>query len=248
MIRHESRDGVNLVRFDRPDKKNAITGEMYLALVDGLMAGEADSAIGCHLICGSPGAFTAGNDIADFMRFASQGDLSDTPVLKFLSVLARLEKPLVAAVDGLAIGVGTTLLFHCDMVYATPRTVLRTPFVDLGLVPEAGSSLLAPRIMGHQRAFALLCLGDAFTAEAAREAGIVNHVVNEADLETAAFDCASRIAARPREAMALSRRLLRGDRTEVLARMDEEALIFGQRLSSPEAATAFAAFMGKAKG
>ncbi|NBN78852.1 crotonase/enoyl-CoA hydratase family protein [Microvirga tunisiensis] len=248
MIRMHREAGVNILRFDRPDKKNAITGEMYLALAEGLKAGDADAEVRCHLICGSPGAFTAGNDIADFLQHAGKGDLTGLPVLTFLDALVRAAKPLVAAVDGLAIGVGTTLLFHCDMVFASPRTLIKSPFVDLGLVPEAGSSLLAPRLMGHQRAFELLCLGEGFSAEAAQAAGLVNHVVAEDELESRAMATARAIAAKPVEAMRLSRDLLRGDRSDLLARMDEEARLFGQRLSSAEAVAAFTAFMAKGKG
>jgi enoyl-CoA hydratase/carnithine racemase len=247
MIRIHRDGGVNVLRFDRPEKKNAITGDMYTALAEGLKAGDSDGDVRCHLICGSPGAFTAGNDIADFLQHAGKGDFAKMPVLQFLDALARAQKPLVAAVDGLAIGVGTTLLFHCDMVFASPRTLIKSPFVDLGLVPEAGSSLLAPRLMGHQRAFELLCLGEGFSAEAAQAAGLVNHVVPEEQLEARALATAHAIASKPVEAMRLSRDLLRGDRTDLLQRMDEEAKLFAARLSSAEAMAAFTAFMSKGK-
>jgi enoyl-CoA hydratase/carnithine racemase len=152
---------------------------------------------------------------------------------------------VIAAVDGLAIGVGTTLLLHCDLVYATPAARLQTPFLDLGLVPEAGSSLLAPRLMGYARAFELLVLGEAFSAERAREAGIVNAIVPADQLEATAMKAAARLAAKAPEALAVSRRLMRGDPAAIVARVDEEAKIFGARLSSPEAREAFAAFMEK---
>lgn len=241
-------DGVQTLRFDRPDKKNAITAEMYRALADGLAAGDADAEVGCHLFLGHPGAFSAGNDMEDFLKFAQGGELGSA-VMDFLRALARSQKPMVAAVDGLAIGVGTTMLMHCDYVLATDRSVIRTPFVDLGLVPEAASSLLAPRIMGHQRAFELLVMGAPFSAERAREAGLVNAVVSHHVLEAAGRNAAVAIAAKPREAVAISRRLMRGASVdEVVARIDEEGLAFRDRLRSKEAAAAFMAFMAKRAG
>ncbi|MBD8877875.1 crotonase/enoyl-CoA hydratase family protein [Roseibium polysiphoniae] len=243
MIRKSLEEGVCTLRLDRAEKKNALTGAMYADLAKALEEGNLGESVRCHLICGQPGAFTAGNDIADFLKFAGKGDLSDTPVIRFLKAVALNEKPIVAAVDGLAIGVGTTLLMHCDMVFATKASTFKTPFVDLGLVPEAGSSLLAPRLMGHARAFELLCLGAAFDAERAHAVGIVNHI--EEDVETVALACAKAIAAKPPQAMKLSRDLLLGDRKDLLARIDEEARIFGERLSAPETIAAFQAFMMK---
>ncbi|MEP0233998.1 crotonase/enoyl-CoA hydratase family protein [Roseibium sp.] len=243
MIRKSLEEGVCTLRLDRAEKKNALTGAMYADLAEALEEGNSDESVRCHLICGQPGSFTAGNDIADFLQFAGKGDLSGTPVIRFLKAVALNEKPIVAAVDGLAIGVGTTLLMHCDMVFATKISTFKTPFVDLGLVPEAGSSLLAPRLMGHARAFELLCLGAAFDAERAHAVGIVNHI--EVDVEKAALVCARTIAAKPPQAMKLSRDLLLGDRKDLLARIDEEARIFGERLSAPETIAAFQAFMMK---
>ncbi len=243
MISKALEEGVSTLRMNRAEKKNALTGEMYTVMAEALEDGNTDDAVRCHLICGQPGVFTAGNDIADFMKYAAGGDLSGTPVVRFLRALARNEKPLVAAVDGLAIGVGTTLLMHCDMVFATEGAIFKTPFVDLGLVPEAGSSLLGPQLMGHARAFELLCLGETFDARRAEHAGLVNHVVE--DVEAAALACAKAIAAKPPQAMAIARRLLRGDRTQLNAVVEEEAAIFGQRLSAPETMAAFQAFMSK---
>jgi len=243
MIRKSLEEGVCTLRLDRAEKKNALTGAMYADLSEALEEGNSDESVRCHLICGQPGAFTAGNDIADFLQFAGKGDLSDTPVIRFLKAVALNEKPIVAAVDGLAIGVGTTLLMHCDMVFATKTSTFKTPFVDLGLVPEAGSSLLAPRLMGHARAFELLCLGATFDAEKAHAVGIVNHM--EDDVETVALACARAIAAKPPQAMKLSRDLLLGDRKDLLTRIDEEARIFGERLSAPETIAAFQDFMMK---
>ena len=154
---------------------------------------------------------------------------------------------MTIAVDGLAVGVGTTMLFHCDLVFASPAASLRTPFVDLGLVPEAGSSLLAPMRMGQQRAFELLCLGEPFNGQRAYEAGIVNHVVTSEELEAAALKAAARLAMKPPGALAASRRLLRGDPAVILAQIDKETEIFAERLASGEAKEAFSAFLEKRK-
>jgi len=194
---------------------------------------------------GSGGMFTAGSDIADFIERAKGGSSLGGPVLDFIRYLPQIRKPVIAAVDGLAIGVGTTMLLHCDLVYASPTASLRTPFLDLGLLPEAGSSLLAPLRMGYARAFELLVLGEAFSAERAREAGIVNAIVPAAELEATALKAAARLAAKAPEVLSVSRRLMRGDPAAIVARIDEEARIFGSRLSSPEAREAFAAFMEK---
>jgi len=239
-------NGVQTLRFNRAEKKNAITSEMYHVLADNLRAGEMDDDVQVHLLAGSPGAFTAGNDIVDFLGFAEQGALGDN-VIRFLKALATLTKPMVAAVDGLAIGVGTTMLMHCDLVYATARSVFRTPFLDLGLVPEAASSLLAPRLLGMPRAFELLCLGAAFDAEQAHTAGLVNAVVPEDEVELQARAAAETLAAKPQDALNAARRLLRGDPTEIVARIDEEADLFRERLQSDEARTAFQAFLGGKK-
>ncbi len=237
-------NGVQTLRFDRPDKKNAITGEMYTALADALEQGNSDDAVRCHLLCGHSGAFTAGNDIPDFLNHAQSGGLGEAPVVRFLKALTLNEKPIVAAVDGLAIGVGTTLLMHCDMVFATPGSLFKSPFVDLGLVPEAGSSLLGPALMGHVRAFELLCLGEAFNCEQAEKAGLINRIV-EGDVEEAARACASSIASKPPEAMRLSRQLLKGDKAVLLSRVEKEIALFAERLKSPEAIAAFQAFMAR---
>ncbi len=246
MIRITRQDGVQILRLDRPDKKNALTGAMYTDLAEALERGNTDPDIRCSLICGQPEVFTAGNDIGDFLQYAGKSGMTETPVVRFLRALVRNEKPLVASIDGIAIGVGTTLLMHCDMVFASPRALIRSPFVDLGLVPEAGSSLLGPQLMGHARAFELLCLGNAFSAEKALRAGLVNEVV-EGDVDAAALACAREIAAKPPEAMALSRKLLRGDTEALFERVEEEIRIFASRLSAPETIAAFQAFMSKKK-
>ncbi len=238
--------GVQTIRFARPSKKNALTGEMYAALVAAIISADGDDQVGVHLFLGQPGVFTAGNDLADFMsRTTSKSSVLEGPVLDFLRLLPKVEKPMIAAVDGLAIGIGTTLLMHCDLVYATPTARFQTPFLDLGLIPEAGSSLLGPRIMGHQRAFELLVLGEAFSAERARNAGLINAIVESEALEATALDAARRLAAKPRQAMLASRRLLRGDTAVLSAAIEAEAEIFAERLSSNEAQSAFKAFFNR---
>lgn len=244
MIRISLEDGVQTLRLDRPEKKNALTGAMYSDLAEALETGNNNPDVRCHLICGQPEIFTAGNDIGDFLQYAGRVAIDETPVVRFLRALVTNEKPLVASVDGIAIGVGTTLLMHCDMVFASPRALIRSPFVDLGLVPEAGSSLLGPQLMGHARAFELLCLGNAFSAERALQAGLVNEVVAE-DVDEVALACAKEISAKPPEALALSRKLLRGDTGELSERVEEEIRIFANRLTAPETIAAFQAFMTK---
>lgn len=237
-------DAIQTIRLTRVAKKNALTGAMYESITAALNDGDRDPAVACHIITGDGGVFTAGNDIADFLAQARSGALP-APVLGFLAKLPQVEKPLIAAVDGPAIGVGATLLLHCDLVYATPAAVLATPFLDLGLVPEAGSSLLAPARMGHVRAFELLVLGEPFSAERALEAGLINQIVPGADLEETARKAALRLAAKPPAALAASRRLLRGDPEPVRRRIDEEVAIFAERLRAPEAQEAFQAFLEK---
>ena len=239
---------VQTLRFARPEKKNALTLEMYGALAEALEAANGDDGIAVNLVLGSPGIFCAGNDIGDFMRIAAEGQGLGTTILRFLRALATSKKPLVAGVDGAAIGIGTTLLMHCDHVVVSDRAVFMTPFVDLGLVPEAASSLIAPRLMGHVRAFELLVMGHQLTAEAALEAGLVNRVVKPDALEDTAKEAAAAIAAKPRQSLMMARRLIKGDPADILARIDAEAECFAERLTSAEAHAAFLAFMQKGKG
>jgi len=239
------RDGVQTIRFARPEKKNALNSPMYAAMSEALVHGDAAPEVVAHLFIGSGGVFTAGSDISEFAERARAGTALEGPVLDFIRLLPRVQKPMIAAVDGLAVGIGTTLLFHCDLVYATHDAGFVTPFLNLGIVPEAGSSLLAPQRMGHARAFELLVLGEPFTAGRAREAGFVNAIVPEDELEATARDAAARLARKPPEALALARRLLRGDSSAISARIEEEARLFDERLSSPEAREAFQAFLEK---
>ncbi len=246
MIRLEtSASGIQLMRMERMEKKNALTGAMYDALADGLQAGDASQAVKVHLIAGGEGVFTAGNDIADFLEFANGGEMTDAPVCRFLRTLARAEKPIIVMVDGLAIGVGATMLLHCDMVVASARSMFKAPFLDLGLTPEAGSSFLAPKLMGHVRAFEFLCLGKSFDAAKALNCGLVNEVVDDDALESRGWEMAEGIATKPVEAMLISRQLLRGDRTELYARMEHEIEVFSERLRSEEAKNAFSSFLAR---
>lgn len=238
-------DGVQVLRLTRAAKKNALTGAMYAALCDAIEKGDDDRAVAAHVITGSGGVFTAGNDLGDFLATArGTGDLSKD-VLRFIRLLPVIRKPLIAAVDGDAIGIGTTLLFHCDLVYATPDSKFATPFLALGLIPEAASSLLMPRMIGHARAFEMLALGETFTAEQAALAGFANKVVPSERLEETALDAARRLASKPPEALAVTRRLMRGDPAEILKRTDIEVVAFRERLRSPEAIEAFTAFFEK---
>jgi enoyl-CoA hydratase/carnithine racemase len=245
-IQIERRGAAQAIRMNRPDKKNAITRAMYAAMAQALIDGDADPEIRCHVVLGVPGAFSSGNDLADFMAVATGGE-GGREVYDFLLALAKAQKPIVSGVDGIAVGIGTTINLHCDLTFATPRTEFRTPFVDLGLVPEAGSSLLAPAVIGRQQAFALLGLGEGFSAERAREAGLIYAVVADADLEDAVFAAADRIAAKPPEALKIARDFLLGDRTALIERIEAEGVSFRERLKSDEARNAFVAFMSRKK-
>ena len=243
-------DGVQVIRFLRADKKNAFTGPMYNAMSEALDASEKNDAIAVTVFIGSGGVFSAGNDINDFMRRAQATATSDgkgipAPSLDFIRRLPKVTKPMIAAVDGLAIGVGTTMLLHCDLVYVSPSASLRTPFLDLGLIQEAGSTLTAPERMGYPRAFELICLGEPFSAERALQAGLINAIVPADQLEATALKAAKRLAAKPRQALMTSRRLLRKNHTQISAMIDEEAQNYVSLMGSPEAREAFTAFLEK---
>jgi enoyl-CoA hydratase/carnithine racemase len=247
-----AREGAVLVAaFARPEKKNAIRGAMYEALIEAFDEAERDPNIGAFVLTGRGGVFTAGNDIADFLSAAAGAaasrDFGSLPGGRFINRLADFEKPLVAAVDGLAVGVGTTLCFHCDLVYATPAARFHMPFVNLGLVPEAGSSLLAPQRFGRAKAVELLMLAEPFDAETALELGFVNALLPSDALLAHAVAKAAALAAKPRAAIMTTRRLLRGDLAPLKARMAEEGEAFAAALASPAARAAFMAFMAGGK-
>ncbi len=245
-IKIERRDAVQIIRLNRPEKKNAITRAMYAAMAAAVKAGDADEAIRCNVFLGVPGAFSSGNDLADFMAYAT-GEKHGTEVFDFLEALARSQKPILSGVDGIAVGVGTTIHLHCDLTFATPRSVFRTPFVDLGITPEAGSSLIAPPLMGRQQAFALLALGEGFSAERAKACGLIYELVGEDELEDRVFAAAAEVSAKPPEALRIARDLMRGDREELVARIREEGAHFAARLTSIEAKAALQAFMARKK-
>lgn len=238
-------NGVMTIRMNRADKKNAITADMYARMASALDDANANEAVNTVLLLGSTGAFSSGNDIGDFVKVAMSGERDSMAVFDFLERMIMAPKPVVAGVDGLAIGIGTTMLLHCDYVVASDTSLFKTPFVDLGLVPEAGSSLITPQLAGHHKSFALLGMGEAFSSEDAKAAGFVNRIVSSADLEATATGCAEELASKPQQALKLTRDLVRGDRTPILERMREEAVIFGERLQSDEARDAFQAFMAK---
>jgi enoyl-CoA hydratase/carnithine racemase len=237
--------GIRTIRMNRPDKKNALTLAMYEAMTAALESANASDAVRCVLIAGVPGAFSAGNDLVDFLNAAQSSGGLNRPALRFLPALVRCSKPLVAAVSGVAVGIGTTMLLHCDFVVAGTDARFSTPFVSLGLVPEAASSLLAPLLMGHRRAFELLVMGHPLNATHAKDFGIANMVVAPQDVDAEALRAAREIAALPPGAVALSRGLMRGATDELLARIDQEAKFFSERLLSPEAKAAFEAFFAR---
>ncbi len=228
----------------RPEKKNALTNAMYTALHEALEAAAEDATVGVVVLTGAPGVFTAGNDLGDFMANPPSGE--NSPVFRLLRALVNFPKPIVAAVDGPAVGIGTTALLHCDFVVATPTTRFQMPFVKLGLVPEGGSSLLLPQLAGLQRASEHLLLGEPFDAAEAKAMGLVNRIVPADELLTTANQFADAFAARPREAIRLAKALLRDrQRAELLETLGKEGAVFVERLSSPEAHAAFAAFLAK---
>ncbi|OGU17729.1 MAG: enoyl-CoA hydratase [Geobacteraceae bacterium GWC2_53_11] len=246
LIQSELLDGILTVRINRPEKKNALTTVMYGALADALLRAEEEPGIRVVLLCGSSDCFTSGNDIADFINFPPTG--SDSPVLRFLNAITNATKPLVAAVSGAAIGVGTTLLLHCDLVYAADTAQFQMPFVSLGLCPEAGSSLLLPQLMGHQRASELLLLGEPFSAVRAEQLGIVTAVLPQADILQAVRARAEQLAAQPAAAVRLTKALLkRGDAEKLRETALYEIECFLERLASPEAREALQAFMERRK-
>lgn len=231
------------IRINRPEKKNALLLDMYTAMSEALSHADGDNAIRAICITGTGDVFTSGNDIGDFQRSPPTG--SDSPVMVFLNTIARVSKPLLAAVNGVAVGIGTTLLLHCDLVYASPNARFQLPFVNLGLVPEAASSLLLPRMIGHQRAAELLLLGEPFDAGTAANIGLVNGIAPLDDLLEKTLERARALASKPPAAMRLTKGLLKGNQNEVLERIDLEAGHFLERLGSAEAAEALQAFIEK---
>jgi len=245
-IKTATLNGVAMIEIARPEKKNALTIAMYQAMADALCAATADAKVRAVLITGQPGVFTSGNDLEDFMQRPPQGE--DSPVFQFMRALMVCDKPVVAAVTGAAIGIGTTMLLHCDFAYVSDEARLATPFVSLGLVPEYASSLLMPALMGHRRAAEKLLLGDPFTGEQAVECGLANAVLPAAEVVNHARRVAERFNTLPPGAVRDAKRLMRKNgRDEIMAAMMAEGEIFKSRLRSPEAMEAFQAFFQKRK-
>lgn len=238
--------GVQTIEIARPEKKNALTLAMYQALSEALAAAQADAAVRAVLITGQPGIFTSGNDLEDFLQSPPRGP--DSPVFGCMQALIACDKPVVAAVTGAAIGIGTTLLLHCDLVYASDEARFALPFASLGLVPEFAASLLLPLRAGYPRAAEKLLLGDPFGAEEAREMGLLNAILPPSEVLPHARRMAERFNALPSAAVRESKRLLRrGQAQAVQDAMAAEGELFVQRLRSPEAREAFQAFFEKRK-
>ena len=245
-IRTVNTNGVAVIEIARPEKKNALTQAMYTAMTEAIVAADADSTIRALLITGQPGIFTSGNDLEDFMQRPPAGE--DSPVFQFMKALAECGKPVVAAVTGGAIGIGTTMLLHCDLVYVSDEARLAMPFVTLGLVPEYAASLLIPQRVGHAKATELLLLGEPFNGESAVEMGIANAVLPAAEVVNHARRMAERFNALPPGAVRESKALMRrGQKALVQETIAVEGEIFGKRLRSPEAMEAFQAFFQKRK-
>ncbi len=239
-------NGVYTIEIARPEKKNALTGAMYVAMAEGLNAAMADGAVRSVLITGQPGIFTSGNDLEDFMK--RSGGVSESPAGVFMRALIACDKPVIAAVTGAAIGIGTTLLLHCDFVYVSDEARLVMPFVSLGLVPEFASSHLIPQLMGQRKAAEKLLLGDPFTGAEAVECGIANAVLPAAEVAPHARRVAERFNALPPGAVRASKKLMRGTvASQLLKTIDGENDVFADRLTSPEAKEAFSAFFQKRK-
>lgn len=238
--------GVMTITLNRVDKKNSFTAVMYATLADALTQAATDAAVRVVVFQGHETVFSAGNDIGDFLNKPPSGP--DAPVFRFLNAIATFPKPLLAAVCGPAVGIGTTLLLHCDLVYAGDNAMFSMPFVNLGICPEAASTWLVPRLMGHQRAAEVLLMGDPFMAEAAMEVGLVNRVVPPTEANALAQQQARRLAAKPLSSVMETKRLMKASVTPaVLERMGEEGTIFGRMLQEPAAKEAFSAFMEKRK-
>lgn len=240
-VKTEIANGVMTLTLQRPEKKNALTGGMYRALTDALNQAEADASVRVVVFQGDGDSFTAGNDLADFAS-QSRGEISaDSPAHRFIETISKVSKPLVAAVQGNAVGVGTTMLLHCDLVYLAENARLITPFVNLALVPEAASSWLLPLRIGHARAYAMFALGEPMEANAALACGLANAVVPQGDLRKKAHDAAIALTKRPAGSLSLTKKLMR-DHERIAAQIAGESELFKARLKTAEAREAFDAF------
>ena len=241
----DDQGGILRIQINRPEKRNALTFAMYQKMADALIRADQDDAVRVVLLTGTENCFCAGNDLLDFKNISMGKEHLRNP---FVPAISGAKKPIVAAVSGVAIGIGTTMLLHCDLVYAGVKALFQLPFVNLGLCPELGSSVLLPLLMGHQRAAELLLLGGPFSAEKAREVGIVNGVCPEEELMKTALENARRLAEQPSASVCLTKALMkRGREAAVLAAIEEESTQFKRRLTSPEAKEAFQAFIERRK-
>lgn len=240
-------DGVMEIKFNRADKRNALTQPMYGAVADAFAAAAEDKSVRCVVLCAAGDHFSAGNDISDFAGRPAAATNTESQTTRFLRAISTAPKPIVAAVQGNAVGVGTTMLLHCDLVVAATSARLALPFANLGLVPEAASSLLLPHLVGWQRAAEAFMLGDVIDAATAFAWGMVNRVVEQPDMLATARALAQRLAAKSPSALRHTKALMRGAPEDVAARMKEEGAIFAAQLQSPEAKEAFAAFFEKRK-
>ncbi len=239
-------DRIQKIQFNRPEKKNALTQAMYRTLAEALQEADQDEMVRAIFITGSADSFSSGNDVMDFLAGATTDEVS--PALQFLRTISHIRKPIVAAVNGLAIGIGTTMLLHCDLVYAADTARFQLPFVNLGLVPEAGSSFLLPSLAGYRQATELFLLGEFFDAQKAKQLDLVNAVCPAAELEHKAWQKAQALAAQPPSALCLTKSLLKKSQAEIVqATMTEESGHFAERLQSAEAREALQAFMERRK-
>jgi len=246
-INIEKTESVLKIGFNRPDKKNALNGAMYFAVRDALIAGGDDPNVRAVIIYGAGGDFTAGNDLKEFLEFASSNQ-ETFPAKEFLDVLIPYSKPVIAAVDGLAVGIGATMTIHCDLVYASEETRFQMPFVNLGLNPEAGSSFALPQLIGYQNAAEIILMGGMVTAKRAYDMGFVNLVVKQSELMDMAMEAALRIAELPPTPIRLAKSMMKKHFTDkIMETNDKEFRSFVGRLSSPEAGEAVQAFMEKRK-
>jgi enoyl-CoA hydratase/carnithine racemase len=234
-------DRVLQIRMNRPEKKNALTLAMYTAMREALASADGDPSVRVIVISGVDGCFTSGNDLADFLQNPALG--GESPAIRFLQALSTAGKPVIAAVTGLAVGIGVTMLLHCDLVYAADSATFQLPFVNLGVVPEAASSMLLPRLLGHQRAAELLLLAEKFDAATAHDLGLVNAVRPASELAGFVQQRAAALAAKPPSSLRLTKALMKRDQESVPARMAEEGKHFSNQLTSPEAREAMEAFM-----
>jgi len=245
LIKTERSGAVLTLRFNRPEKKNAITAAMYASLAEGLRKADADPTVRVVVLTGSGDTFTAGNDLKDFAEYPPKN--SAAPVFQFMYALAEFQKPVIAAVNGPAIGIGTTLLLHVDVAVAVDEATFALPFVNLALVPEFASSLLLPRFIGNRKAQELLLSGQAFDAETAWSLGLIGTVIEAEDLEDSVKRMAANLVSKPPEALRATKALLRADLGDIKAAIAAEAKVFGQRLESDEVKEAISAFFAKRK-